>query len=108
MSKQFDHQKIDEIIHSRIRLAIMAALATVDEMDFLTLLDEVNTTKGNLSVHLTKLEECGYIFIEKKFEQKKPVTLCRITNAGITAFQEYLSMVEEFARKAGNITPKTK
>jgi DNA-binding MarR family transcriptional regulator len=104
MPNQFDHQKIDEIIHSRIRLAIMAALATVDEIDFLTLLEEVNTTKGNLSVHLTKLEECGYIAIEKSFEKKKPVTRCKITDAGLSAFQDYLLMVEEFSKK---VKPKT-
>ncbi|MCE1188313.1 MAG: transcriptional regulator [Ignavibacteria bacterium] len=100
MTKNFDHHKIDEIIHSRIRLSIMAALATVDVMDFLTLLDEVNTTKGNLSVHLSKLEENGYIVTEKKFVKKKTLTLCKITPEGITAFHEYLNMVEEFARKA--------
>ena len=99
MSNQFDHQKIDEIIHSRIRLSIMAALATVDELDFLSLLDEVNTTKGNLSVHLTKLEESGYVEIIKKFEGKKPVTRCKITDAGLKALQEYLLMVEEFSKK---------
>lgn len=99
MGRQFDHQKIDEIIHSRIRLSIMAALATVDEMDFTSLLNEVNTTKGNLSVHLTKLEESGYIKIEKKFAGKKPLTLCRITRLGSNAFNEYLEMVSEFAKR---------
>lgn len=99
MGRQFDHQKIDEIIHSRIRLSIMAALATVDEMDFTSLLNEVNTTKGNLSVHLTKLEESGYIKIEKKFAGKKPLTLCRITRLGSNAFNEYLEMVAEFAKR---------
>ncbi|MGE5497315.1 MAG: winged helix-turn-helix domain-containing protein [Syntrophothermus sp.] len=99
MGRQFDHQKIDEIIHSRIRLSIMAALATVDEMDFTSLLNEVNTSKGNLSVHLTKLEESGYIKIEKKFAGKKPLTLCRITRLGSNAFNEYLEMVAEFAKR---------
>lgn len=102
MLRQFDHSKIDEIIHSRIRLAIMAALATVDEIDFTSLLDEVNTTKGNLSVHLTKLEESGYVKIEKKFVHKKPLTLCRITKKGSAALKEYLDMVMEFANKTIN------
>lgn len=99
MTKQFDHQKIDDVIHSRIRLAIIAALATVDEMDFITLLDEVNTTKGNLSVHLSKLEENKYVKIQKKFVGKKPLTTCKITSKGMSAFEEYLAMVEEFAKK---------
>jgi DNA-binding transcriptional ArsR family regulator len=97
MTSTFDHEKIDEIIHSRIRLAIMAALATVDQIDFTTLLSEVNTTKGNLSIHLTKLEEHGYIRIEKKFVSKKPLTLCSITKRGSAALQAYLDMVTAFA-----------
>jgi DNA-binding MarR family transcriptional regulator len=98
MTSTFDHEKIDEIIHSRIRLVIMAALATVDEIDFTTLLKEVNTTKGNLSVHLTKLEEHGYIRIDKKFANKKPLTLCSITKRGAAALHAYLDMVAEFAK----------
>ncbi len=98
MTKQFDHQKIDIILHSRIRLAIMAALATVDEMDFLALLEEVNTTKGNLSVHMSKLENAKYIKIDKKFVSKKPVTSCKITKKGLQSFREYLDLVGEFAK----------
>lgn len=98
MNKPFDHEKIDEVIHSRIRLAIMAALATVDQIDFTTLLHEVNTTKGNLSIHLSKLEEHKYIRIEKKFVNKKPLTLCSITATGSAALKKYLDMVAEFAR----------
>jgi DNA-binding MarR family transcriptional regulator len=99
MSKQFDHTKIDEIVHSRIRLSILAALATVDELDFITLLNEINTTKGNLSVHLTKLETNSYVKIRKKFVNKKPVTLCSITKTGMNAFKLYLDMVEEIAKR---------
>ncbi len=98
MTSTFDHEKIDEIIHSRIRLAIMAALATVDQIDFTTLLKEVNTTKGNLSIHLTKLEEAGYVRIEKKFVNKKPLTLCSVTKRGSSALHAYLDMVTAFAK----------
>lgn len=98
MNKPFDHEKIDEVIHSRIRLAIMAALATADQIDFTTLLQEVNTTKGNLSIHLSKLEEHKYIRIEKKFVNKKPLTLVSITAKGSDALKKYLDMVAEFAR----------
>ncbi len=99
MSNHFDHKKIDDVIHSRIRLSILAALATSDEMDFITLLNEVNTTKGNLSVHLSKLEKSRYVKIIKKFVDRKPVTLCSITKTGMNAFREYLNIVEEFAKK---------
>ena len=98
MSKQFDHKKIDEIVHSRIRLSILAALATVDEMDFNTLLKEVNTTKGNLSVHLSKLETSGYVKIEKQFVDKKPLTTCKISKNGLAALKEYLNMVEKITK----------
>lgn len=99
MSKQFDHTKIDEIVHSRIRLSILAALATADEIDFTTLMNEVNTTKGNLSVHLTKLENKGYVNIKKQFVGKKPLTTCKISEEGLNALKEYLDMVEEFAKQ---------
>lgn len=98
MKKQFDYKKINDVIHSRIRLAIMAALATVDEMDFKSLLNEINTTKGNLSVHLSKLDEKKYVKIKKKFIGKKTSTTCCITKKGLKAFQEYINMVEEFAK----------
>jgi DNA-binding MarR family transcriptional regulator len=99
MNRQFDHTRIDEIVHSRIRLSILAALATVDEIDFTSLMNEVNTTKGNLSVHLTKLENKGYVNIKKQFAGKKPLTTCKISEEGLNALKEYLDMVEEFAKR---------
>lgn len=99
MSKLFDHKNIDEILHSRIRLSIIAALATSDELDFITLLKEVNTTKGNLSVHLGKLEASKYVKIEKQFVDKKPLTTCKITKMGLNALKQYLDMVEELAKQ---------
>lgn len=97
MDKQFDHQQIDEIITSRIRLAVMAVLSTVDEIDFTSLCNEVNATRGNLSVHLKKLEEGKYIRISKEFVDNKPLTTIKVTKKGIEAFSSYLNMVEQFA-----------
>ena len=71
---EFDYQQLDEIIHSRIRLAIMAVLITVDEAEFTFLREKVNATDGNLSTHLKKLEEAGYIAVNKSFENRKPVS----------------------------------
>ncbi len=99
MSTQFDHNNIDIILHSRLRLAILAILSTVDEMDFTTLCKEVNTTNGNLSSHLKKLEEADYIIIEKRFVNNKPLTACKVTKQGLDAFQAYLDMVEQFAKQ---------
>jgi len=98
MGKLFDHQNIDVLLHSRIRLSIIAVLVTVDEVDFSTLCKEVNTTRGNLSVHLKKLEDGKYIKTVKKFVNKKPLTTCKITKIGMTSFQEYLDMVEKLIK----------
>lgn len=98
MDKLFDHQNIDVLLHSRIRLSIIAVLVTVDEVDFSTLCNEVNTTRGNLSVHLKKLEDGKYIKIDKKFVDKKPRTTCKISKKGLKAFQEYLDLVEQFSK----------
>ncbi len=99
MSKQFDYQKIDVYLHSRIRLSIMALLSTVDEIDFTTLCKEVNATKGNVSVHLKKLEEGKYIKIDKTFVDKKPLTTCKATKKGAKAFRDYLDMIEQFTKQ---------
>lgn len=96
---QFDHKNIDEILHSRMRLAILAILSTVDEIDFTSLCKEVNTTNGNLSAHLKKLENISYITIEKQFVDKKPLTTCKVTEKGLKAFQDYLDMVEQLIKQ---------
>ncbi len=104
-AEKFDYQKIDNFIHSRIRLAIMAVLASVDEMDFNSIKKSVNATDGNLSVHLKKLEEGGYIQIEKKFIQRKPMTTCQLTEKGKQAFTDYIATVEDFLNRGDSTTP---
>ncbi len=96
---QFDHKNIDEILHSRLRLAILAILSSVDEIDFTSLCKEVNTTNGNLSAHLKKLENINYISIEKRFVDKKPLTTCKVTENGLKAFQAYLDMIEQLIKQ---------
>ena len=103
-AENFDYQKIDNFIHSRIRLAIMAVLASVDEMDFNSIKKAVNATDGNLSVHLKKLEEGGYIQIEKKFIKRKPMTTCQLTEKGKQAFTDYIETVENFLNRGDSIT----
>ena len=75
----FDIGEIDEVIHGRMRLGIMAWLADAEVADFNTLKAMMNATQGNLSVHLRKLEDAGYIEIEKSFLGRKPLTRARIT-----------------------------
>ena len=97
--KDFDYQQLDEIIHSRIRLAIMAVLVTVDEAEFTFLRDKVNATDGNLSTHLKKLEEVGYIAVSKSFENRKPVSRYMLTKKGRQAFEVYVQRLEKLINK---------
>lgn len=80
---------LDRIIHEPARLQIVAMLAGAKEADFLFLQRETGLTKGNLSSHLIKLEEAGYIEIEKTFRGRIPLTLTRLTPDGRAAFQRY-------------------
>jgi DNA-binding transcriptional ArsR family regulator len=80
---------IDRVIHEPARLLIVALLNGAKEADFLWLLHESGLTKGNLSSHLAKLEESGYVEIEKTFRGKIPLTLLRLTRAGRAAFVAY-------------------
>lgn len=97
--KDFDYQQLDEVIHSRIRLAIMAVLVTVDEAEFTFLRDKVNATDGNLSTHLKKLEEVGYIAVSKSFENRKPVSRYMLTKKGRQAFEVYVQRLEKLINK---------
>jgi len=81
--------QLDRVIHEPARLAIMAVLYACEEADFVYLLNATGLTRGNLSSHLVKLEEAGYVVIEKRFLGRKPNTLCRLTPAGREAFREY-------------------
>jgi len=81
--------QLDRLIHEPARLTIMLILEGVSEADFLYLQREGGFTQGNLSGHLAKLEEAGYVEIEKKFKGKVPLTVCRLTGAGQAAFSGY-------------------
>ena len=89
-------EKLDPVIHSRIRLSILSVLISVKEADFAYLKDATGTTDGNLSTHLSKLEESGYIEIKKSFKGKKPHTSCVITDIGRSAFSNYVETLKEF------------
>lgn len=85
-----DLGRIDEIIHGRMRLGIMVYLADVEAADFTELKTVLEATQGNLSVHLKKLEEAGYVSIDKSFKDNKPLTRIAITPEGRAAFSAYL------------------
>lgn len=80
---------LDRVIHEPARLLLVALLAGVREADFLWLLQESGLTKGNLSSHLAKLEESGYIEVEKMYKGKIPLTMLRLTRQGKAAFEKY-------------------
>jgi len=95
---EFDYQQLDEIIHSRIRLAVMAVLVSVETADFTFLREKVGATDGNLSVHLRKLEEAGYISVDKRFADRKPVSSYKLTTKGRKAFEIYIERLEKLIK----------
>jgi DNA-binding HxlR family transcriptional regulator len=90
--------ELDRLIHERIRLGIVSALATNDSLSFNDLKRVLKTTDGNLSVHARKLEEAQYISCDKFFEGRVPRTEYRLTATGRRALTEYLDQMEEWIR----------
>jgi len=94
--------ELDRLIHERIRLRILSALAVNDPISFNDLKKLLKTTDGNLSVHARKLEEAGYIACAKSFAGRVPKTEYRLTEAGHRAFERYLDDMELLIRAARN------
>jgi len=84
-----DVKEIDKLIHEPVRLLLLAHLYVVESADFLYLMSQLGLTFGNLSSHMSKLEEAGYIDVEKEFLDKKPVTRLSLTDIGRAAFSDY-------------------
>ena len=89
-------EPLDPVIHSQVRLAVLSVLATVRQADFNFLKKTTETTDGNLSTHLAKLEEAKYIRVKKSFAGKKPQTICAMTEKGRAAFSQYLQALESY------------
>lgn len=89
-------KELDPLLHSQLRLAVMSLLISVKEADFVFLREKTEATAGNLSVQLEKLQEAGYIDIEKTFKGKRPQTICRITKVGIAAFENYVNALKGY------------
>jgi len=88
--------KLDQLLHSELRLAVMSILAGADEADFTYLKNQTGATSGNLSVQIDKLASAGYITVEKGFKGKMPRTTCRITPTGQEAFSKYVEALKEY------------
>jgi len=87
---------LDRLIHEPARLLIVTILSSIVSADFLFLQRETGLTKGNLSAHLSKLEEAGYVKIEKTFKGKLPLTVCKLTSAGQKALKAYRQQLQSF------------
>ena len=90
---------LDPLLHSQLRLAVMAILISVDEADFIYLKEQTCATSGNLSVQIDKLREAGYIGVNKTFRGKMPCTVCSITKKGILAFETYAQALQSYIGK---------
>jgi DNA-binding MarR family transcriptional regulator len=93
----FDIGNIDEVIHGRVRLGVMAYLAVEGIASFNVLKAKLEVTEGTLSVHLRKLEDAGYIEIIKGYAGRRPLTQARLTVAGQAAFKRYLDAIGKLA-----------
>jgi DNA-binding MarR family transcriptional regulator len=92
--------ELDPLVHERVRLGIVSALAVNNTLSFSALKSLLNTTDGNLSVHARKLEEAGYIACTKSFHDRVPKTEFRLTASGRQAFERYLGEMEALIRSA--------
>ncbi len=95
----FDVNRLDDAIHGRLRLGIMAYLMDAEAADFNELKAVLEATQGNLSVHLRKLEEAGYVEIIKSFQGRKPLTRVHITGQGRQAFAGYLDALSKLVER---------
>ncbi len=94
-------KNLDPLLHSQLRLAIMSLLVSVESAEFNYLLEKTEASKGNLSVQLTKLKDAGYIEVVKSFKGNYPLTTCKITPNGVTAFETYVQAITGYIGKQG-------
>ena len=89
-------KELDPLLHSELRLAIMSILISVEEADFVYIKEQTKATAGNLSVQIDKLSEAGYIEVERGFLGKRTRTVCKITQKGVDAFQQYVEALKSY------------
>ena len=87
---------LDSILHSQLRLAVISLLISMKEADFAFLKEKTNASAGNLSVQIQKLKDAGYIDVSKQFKDNYPQTVCKITQQGIHAFEEYVKALQGY------------
>ena len=86
--------EVDRLVHEPARLMLMASLYVVESADYTFLMRQAGLTWGNLSAHLSKLEEAGYIQVEKTYRGKRPYTLVRLSDLGRSTFRSYITQMK--------------
>jgi len=97
-------KNLDPLLHSQVRLAIMTILLNVKSAEFSYLLENIETTKGNLSFQITKLKEAQYIQVKKSFRKNYPLTTLQITSKGISAYENYVEAISDYFDKSKQIS----
>ncbi|MBI9046804.1 MAG: transcriptional regulator [Anaerolineaceae bacterium] len=97
---------LDRVIHEPARFLLMTLLFSVEEADFTFLMKKTGLTSGNLSSHITKLENEGYVAVEKMFKGKRPLTICKLTGEGENAYRFYRLKLDEILSEMPDVTIK--
>lgn len=97
-----DLPELNATIHAKLRLAVLSLLSGVEEAEFTWIREKTGSTDGNLGAHLLKLEEAGYIVVEKKFVQRKPISLYRMTELGRAELTNYVRAMKQLLGAALN------
>lgn len=87
---------LNPLLHSQLRLAIMSLLISVEKADYNFIKEKTEASSGNISVQISKLEDAGYVEINKTFKNKRPNTSYKITQKGVAAFEEYVKTLEQY------------
>jgi DNA-binding MarR family transcriptional regulator len=91
-----DFEKLNPLLHSQLRLAVISLLVGLEEAEFTYIREKTEATAGNLSVQINKLKEAGYIEVEKSFKDNYPQTKCSITQQGVEAFEAYVNALQTY------------
>ena len=95
---------LNPLLHSELRLAVISLLVSIQEAEFMYIMEMTKSSGGNLSVQIEKLHAAGYVEVNKTFKGKRPCTICKITPKGIDAFEEYVQALQRYIHKTGGLT----
>ena len=90
---------LDPSLHNQLRLSIMSLLMNIESAEFSWLLEKTDSTRGNLSVQISKLKDAGYIKVKKSFRNNYPLTSCSISRKGVNAFEKYVEAIKSYLGK---------